>query len=317
MKTARWMLMVAFLAAASTVAAADPNAAQARPRPPLGNNPHPVIPGGQQPKPVSPAQKPPGRSADQTDRDHSHHGSGRSYYLPGGYYSYADAACGCGPYYVYSYPYAYPPLYVSSEDLYGPRAMLRFMGADNGSQFQPVANITPTMNEDVRVDAPAPKPPADRPINPQATALARRFIKFGDALFIDQKFSEANNRYRKASQSAPQLADTWFRQGFALSAMGRYDQAVAAIQRGLKINPTWAKSGFDLKELYGPDLLAKDAHIDALAQAAVDRPDDANRLFLVGVYLHFDGQVQRAEKFFRRALELAAGDDEHIRAFLK
>ena len=64
-------------------------------------------------------------------------------------------------------------------------------------------------------------------------------------------------RYRKASQSAPQLADAWFRQGFALSAMGRYDLAVTAIKRGLKLNPNWAKSDFDLKELYGPDKLLR------------------------------------------------------------
>jgi hypothetical protein len=35
----------------------------------------------------------------------------------------------------------------------------------------------------------------------------------------------------------------------------------------------------------------------------------------VGVYLYFDGQTNRAEAFFHRALELAGDDADHIRPF--
>ena len=44
---------------------------------------------------------------------------------------------------------------------------------------------------------------------------------------------------------------------------------------------------------------------DAVAKAAEKNPRDPTPLFLVGVYLYFDGQANRAEAFFQRALELA------------
>ena len=183
--------------------------------------------------------------------------------------SYPDYVCGYDPYYRYVYRFAYLPLYLSAEALYGPRAVQRFMGVADGFQPRPDANIiAPPAGGNVEADAPEPKKAVERATNTQANALAWRFIGFGDAQFAAQKFADANQRYRKASQSAPQLADAWFRQGFALSAIGRDDLAVGAINRGLKINPNWAKSGFDLKELYGPDELAKDARLDVLAQAA-------------------------------------------------
>ncbi len=318
MKNTFFTLAVAFFAVAWTNAAVgEPHSGRIRPHPPLGNNPHPVIWGGQQVRPASPAPQPPaGRSA------HHHgprHGYNHSYYFVRRYYPYPGYVYGYDPYYGYGYPYpyAYLPLYLSAEALYGPRAVQRFMGVADGFQPRPDANIiAPPAGGNVEADAPEPKKAVERATNTQANALAWRFIGFGDAQFAAQKFADANQRYRKASQSAPQLADAWFRQGFALSAIGRYDLAVGAINRGLKINPNWAKSGFDLKELYGPDELAKDARLDVLAQAAADKPNDANLLFLVGVHLHFDGQAEQAEQFFQRAKELAGDDAEHIRTFM-
>ena len=48
-----------------------------------------------------------------------------------------------------------------------------------------------------------------------------------------------------------------------------------------------------------------------LAQA-----DDPDLLFLIGVFLHGDQQPERADKFFRRALELEKGDVAHLQGFL-
>ena len=54
--------------------------------------------------------------------------------------------------------------------------------------------------------------------------------------------------------------------------------------------------GLILKELYGADNMTKNAHRDALAEAAEANPNDADLLFLLGVHLHFDGQADRARK---------------------
>ena len=70
------------------------------------------------------------------------------------------------------------------------------------------------------------------------------------------------------------------------------------IKRGLKLDPAWPKSNFDLDQLFGGNAAAKNAHLDALAAAVADKPADPDRLFVLGVFLHFDGQADRAATIF-------------------
>ena len=146
--------------------------------------------------------------------------------------------------------------------------------------------------------------------------MASKYIDYGDALFAKQKYVEANDRYRKAARSTPQLAVTWFRQGFALAAIGRCDQAAAAIKRGLKLDPAWPKSNFILDRLFGGNAAAKNACLDAVAAAVKEKPADSDRLFLLGVVLHFDGQDNRAAAAFARAEQTAGNNIGHIEAFM-
>lgn len=311
-------VLVAMAATCATARAADPYPLHNQPRPPLGTNPNPVVWGGRPSQPAASSLLP----LDKKPTNRFQHGGQLHRF------THSNYAFGCYPnvsgmynydsYYFtnFAYPCCLPYYYVSPDDLYGPRAMLRFMGADNSVQsgLNPTLIAPPTPEAD-RAIAPEPQKPAERITNSQTTALAWRFIGFGDAQFVGQKFIDANSRYRKAAQIAPQVADAWFRQGFALSALGRYDQAVTAIKRGLRINPKWATSDFDLQELCGPDRLSVDVRLDELTQAVQQRPNDANLLFLMGVHLHFDGQTEKAEKAFGRAKELTGGDDDHIRVF--
>jgi hypothetical protein len=311
----------------------------------LGDNPNPIIWG----KPLAmPARQP----ASRRDTDHIHHGAPRQGNCMGrggfvapwrgytrshvwyhDYRTYGSGlyggTVGYGPYYYGNgdwYPYAYPPLYYPfSEDLYGPQAMQRFLGmgnvgaANGGAANGGMANALQPRDLAEPAAIPPPDKPVERATNAQANALAWRFIGFGDAQFAAEKFADANGRYRKASRAAPQLADTWFRQAFALSAMGRQDQATAAIKRGLRINPKWPQSGFDLQTLFGNgDLaeLAKNAYLDDLIEAANAAPRDAGLLFMTGVQLHFAGRTKPSEAFLRRAKDLTGMDSEHIGAFL-
>jgi tetratricopeptide (TPR) repeat protein len=155
-----------------------------------------------------------------------------------------------------------------------------------------------------------------RATNPQALNLAWRFLGFGDAHFANQNYAEANDRYRKAASAAPQLAESYFRQGYAFLAMGRYDLAVRAIRRGMDLNADWPTSGFHNAELYGDNPQAKAAHLEALAAASEKDPHNADLLFLVGVILHFDGKPERARPFFERAVQLLVGNDAHVKAFI-
>lgn len=218
-------------------------------------------------------------------------------------------------------PYYAPPIHIPAEELYGPRAVQRFMGVDHWfQQPQPSTNIIIQRGTEPAGDA-APAPPPDDPKPPRATNqqalnLAWRFIGFGDAHFSNQNYADANDRYRKAATASPQLADSYFRQGYALMAMGRYDLAVGTIRRGLALAPGWPQSGFSNTELYGDNPQAKAGHLEALAAASEKEPHKADLLFLVGVLLHFDGKPDRARPFFERADQILADDDAHVKAFL-
>ncbi len=245
------------------------------------------------------------------------------------------------PYYYESY-YVLPPVWLPSEYLYGPLAMQRFMGVGpiapgagagpNGSIIVPGAGRIgqahppqahppqPNPGQGNPGQGAAPAQPAAAAQNPAmvggaAHDLARRFIGFGDAYFQKQKYVDANQRYRRATEIAPQLDEAHFRYGFSLLAMARYDLAAKAFKRGLALDPDWPKSGFRLRDLYGQNHLARKSHLDAVADASNKSPADADLLFLVGLLLHVDGQQARARPILQRAIQLAGGDDAHLRAF--
>ena len=53
-----------------------------------------------------------------------------------------------------------------------------------------------------------------------------------------------------------------------------------------------------------------------MTKAIERQPHDADLMFLLGVYFHFEGDPERAGIFFRRAGELVGGDDAHLEAFM-
>jgi Flp pilus assembly protein TadD len=249
------------------------------------------------------------------------------YYGVNPYYSYYGYGYGSGYYpYAYSYPYYYggpfwiPPVVMPAETLYGPQATMRFMGVDNLSRSANNMYVPRTGSTTPAVERPS-KPASARGTGAKSLASAQDYMRFGDTKFADRKYAEASQRYRKATQIAPQLADPWFRQGFAQAAIGdkdpkRYELAAVAIRRGLELKPEWPKSNFRVSELYGGDDQAKTDHIEALAKAAEAQPNNGDLMFLLGVHLYFDGRPDRAAPFFKRAAELAAGDRSHLRPFL-
>jgi tetratricopeptide (TPR) repeat protein len=199
-------------------------------------------------------------------------------------------------------PYILPPLVLPAERIYGPLAVRRFLGTP------PPRRIVP------RLEEPDDEPKPARATSPDSIASGWRFVGFGDKHFLAQNYAEARMRYKQAGSVAPTLGAAWFRQGYVLVALGNYNEAAKVIKRGLKLDPAWPDSGFSNDQLYGPNRMAKTAHIDALAAAAADEPNNADLMFLVGVHLFFDGQPDRARMFFERSGQLG-GDDSHLRPF--
>jgi tetratricopeptide (TPR) repeat protein len=154
-----------------------------------------------------------------------------------------------------------------------------------------------------------------RPTNSTAMTAGRKFIGYGDENFLNQRYTEAQQRYRKATLAAPALGDGYFRAGFALVALGHYDAAAQIFKRGLNVDPGWPQSRFRVNDLYGANQTAKAAHLESLAKAATEDPNNGDLLFLVGLELYFDGHKDRARTFFERADQLVHGNNAHLKGF--
>lgn len=146
---------------------------------------------------------------------------------------------------------------------------------------------------------------------------AWRFLENGDRLFAEGKYRDAYGQYRNAAKAVPRLAEAYFRQVFALVAVGAYEPAARAAKSGLELHPEWPKGPFQLTNLYGNDEAVKREHLARLAEAVQQAPQNGDLLFLLGVMLHFDDRADEARAFFAQAIPLMAGSDRHVRLFLE
>ncbi len=255
-----------------------------------------------------------GRAIGPRRRGSHRYPQGRYY----GHYGYpvnAWAYYGYGvPYSYGSYwnaPYAYYPVALPAGNLFGLGAGWQGLGVA-AQQPGGIAGNRP-------VAAPAqPVRPVGRGLrqsNATAQERAWRLIEQGDARFAKGDYIQARQRFRSASTAAPDLAEAYFRQGHALMAQGLYSRSAAAYLRGLQLNSDWAQSDFRWEQIYADDQATEKAHRDALVEQVAEHPHDADLLFLLGIRLYFDGQVDRSRPFLRRARQLG-GDRPGLDAFL-
>jgi len=178
------------------------------------------------------------------------------------------------------------------------------------SPFDPVVT---TARHEPTLAAPVQTPPAS---NAQAQQRAVSLVTQGDKLFAAQRFHEAGQRYKSAIAAAPELGAPYFRRAFALIATNRYDLAAPAAHQGAMVDPAFVKGQFRVDTLYNGSRLAKDSHLDALARTALGDSQNADNWFLVGMFLHFDGQSKRAQTFLQKAVELERRDTRYLAPFL-
>jgi tetratricopeptide (TPR) repeat protein len=236
----------------------------------------------------------------------SYHGIQKYPLIGGGYVPYYGAYALGVPYSPYYYgTFGMPPLFVPADTLFGP-----------GPLMQNIGNLAPADDGGRGANLP-PGPKKVRATNAASKARAGKFLQSGDTQFGKQKFHQALERYREGAVAAPDVADCFFRQAFAQIAMGQYEAASKAIQRGLRLKPDWADSDFTLVSLYGAEHhLTKLSHREALAQAIEQSPLDASLHLAMGAMLYFDGEQERSRLFFERAAQLGANDDHQLDGFL-
>ena len=205
--------------------------------------------------------------------------------------------------------YNLPPVYQPAEIAYGPLAAKQFLGLSRNYAMGPLRRPT------VAIPRVAVKP-AVRVSNAEARRKADTYIAQGDELFREQKYHSAVQKYKAAAESAPNVAEAYWRQGHALVASNRYELAAGCFKRALAVDGDILRGGFSLDELYGSASVARQSHLEALAADALERSTSSDPYFVLGVFLQYDGQQARAAKFFHRAAELAAGDAGHIAWFI-
>lgn len=208
-------------------------------------------------------------------------------------------------------PLVLPPLYVPAEELgFGPQGLARFLG-------QPPLAAAPRRAANVVVlppEADVVKKRAGRVSNAEARARAQQFIDFGDAQFTARNKAGAYERYKKASEAAPDLAEPHFRIGHTQVDMERFAAAATSFRRGLDLQPDWPAQGFRFEQMYGDNRAAQELMLDSVQKTAEQSPNDRDIQFVAGVQFFFAGRRDQAQRFFDRAAELGE-EDRYVRQF--
>jgi hypothetical protein len=170
----------------------------------------------------------------------------------------------------------------------------------------------------------APKPPEkpkEPPRPPRREEDARpehvRLIGAGRRAFAALQYGRAAQRFRQATQVAPEGPTAYFLLAQTLFALGKYDDAIAAIHDGMARDPDWPSARFRPLELYGPNVADYAEQMQRLDDVLRRHPNDAVLLFLSAHQLWFDGPREEAAPRFRRArpgLAHPADADRFLRA---
>ncbi len=184
----------------------------------------------------------------------------------------------------------------------------------------PLANAAFDNQQRWGADLPPAKPdPITRPALPSSTEAKLRSLRSqmnGDEHLRKQSWQHAYVEYKKAVEVADDRADAHFRLGIALVTIQHYDTALIEFQRALHLDPQLPQSGLTLRSLYGDNSdLTINSIISRMTAYAEQDIRDPNRLFLLGLMLHFHGNPQA-----REILDVGyrlAGRGQHFLAFLQ
>ncbi|HXY32770.1 MAG TPA: hypothetical protein VEI07_01000 [Planctomycetaceae bacterium] len=154
-----------------------------------------------------------------------------------------------------------------------------------------------------------------RPSTPEQQAKSARAQAQGDVWMKKLRFLNAYERYKVAQSAASDRPEPYFRLGFSLAAVGNFDSAVKYFKQGLDVDSQWPSHPVRLDALFGEDnRLSVLTLIERVGGWVREDIRDPDRLFLIGVVLHADGDT-RASEFFEAAYRLG-GSGDHLLAFL-
>jgi hypothetical protein len=172
-----------------------------------------------------------------------------------------------------------------------------------GQAKPPAAKANPPKAE-------APKPAAPKPAPVPAEAQPKvenlRHIRLGREAFAAREYGRAERRFQDAVGVLPQDSLAYFLLAQTQLAQGKYQESVAAIQAGLRLNANWPSALFWPRDLYEGNVADYVEQMKTLADTQARFGEDPVLLFLLGYELWFDDRREEARPLFIRAAAKAA-----------
>lgn len=153
------------------------------------------------------------------------------------------------------------------------------------------------------------------PSTPEAKIKSLRYQAQGDEAFLKQDYARALDRYKAAAGVAKDNGEAFMKAGYSFVALGRFASAIEYFKRGLVVDPLLAATGPTPDELYGDNQLAWSAHLGRVTRWVREDIRDAQRVFLLGLLLYFDGDT-RSREFLEKAWQLSGGTETAVVALL-
>ena len=97
-----------------------------------------------------------------------------------------------------------------------------------------------------------------------------------------EDYAQALPYFEEAVQSTPRYAEAWFKVGVCNGELGRWHEAVTAVQQAIRLKPDAAEAYFVLGSAYG-ELGRWQEAVAALQQAIHLKPNDAEAHLNLGV----------------------------------
>lgn len=158
--------------------------------------------------------------------------------------------------------------------------------------------------------------PVLKPSTPEQQQRSLRHMATADQQFKIGHYAGAALEYRRAIADAEDLPDNYFGLGYCLAAQRRYDEAVQQWKYGLMLDPSWPTRGQSLTSVFGENnQFEKSALLNRAAEYVRQDPRNPDRIFLMGVLAHFDGDQANARTLFESAIRVA-GNEPYLTAFL-
>jgi tetratricopeptide (TPR) repeat protein len=139
--------------------------------------------------------------------------------------------------------------------------------------------------------------------NYQELLTAGDYAKQGDACFFENRYEDAIAAYDRALEIQPDLADTWNNRGVVLTRMQRYPEAIASYEQATTIRPNypdaWNNRGVVLLELQ-----KYQEAIGCYEQAIQAKPDYADAWNNRGVAFSKMQEYEQAVTSYNQALQI-------------